>query len=279
MKGTAITRVETVFILARRGIIVSLYKFGIYLTAFISCLTAVLLVSCYQGAIRENGLLVLNNPLNFPLQIVITINAVYLAATAAMSISKERDTGMLEVLFYGPVETGSYITAKYVEQMFKYVILLGFYGLVFILSGKLTNFNFSSELFLIGLLSLGFVSSVISLGILISAVTSKTRSSFFIFLILALVFSGVQLLEFLTANTDINTFSPVFASSITILNTIARLIRIVSPFSSFGWGMEAIRDSDFIKYFNSLATLPIIYLAVCLFLSKTILDQKGIKAN
>ena len=103
---------RTVRALVKRDLTTSIKSWGPYLTLTITFLTSSLILKNYLGGIGNNNILVASDPLNFPLYISLVVISFYLAILSAITISRERDRGTLEVLFYGPVNNTSYIFFK-----------------------------------------------------------------------------------------------------------------------------------------------------------------------
>lgn len=269
-------RLKAVRFIGVRGVKAAIYGLGLYLVTMASAAIAAVFTGTYIGAIEENGLLILSNPLNLPLYLAITIGAIYLAIAASVSVSRERDSGTLEVLFYGPVDAVSYIFAKYLEQMLTFVVMLAFYVVIFLIFGRLTNFGFSSYMGLSILLSLALASSVTAFGIFLSSVTSRIRTSILALIALFVVFLGVQWGESFVAGLDPKAISPALFYAKSFLSMAARVVGWVSPFAYLNRGMQALAVDDMSGYAVSFVS-SVVYSLVLLVLAIISFRRKGVR--
>jgi len=174
--------IHTVKVLMKRELISSLYGPGIYIAIFISFLSSSFILKNYLDSIREDNISISSDPLNYPLFISVIVISFYLAILSAISISRERDQGTLEVLFYGPVSCPSYVLAKYFKDLLLYLVVVGFLFVYFWGVSVLTNLGFSYGLVQAAFLSIFSVSCAITFGLFISSFTNRVRSSILYFL-------------------------------------------------------------------------------------------------
>jgi ABC-type transport system involved in multi-copper enzyme maturation permease subunit len=100
---------------------------GIYVAIALGLIVASFMIYTYVTGIMEYGMAVMPSsktetryyselpqspePMLVPLQWTVYIGAIYITLSASLSISRERDQGTLEVLFYGPVDSLSFVIA------------------------------------------------------------------------------------------------------------------------------------------------------------------------
>ena len=221
MIGPAGGRPRIAWVIALRGFRGNLYGAGLYVVTTIGCAIAAVLTAVYAGTAREDGLLILANPLTLPLNLAITVGAVYFAFAASAAISRERDSGTLEVLFYGPVDAAGFVAAKYLEQLLSFLVMLVLETVVFVLLSAATNFGLA-EIGYALLLAVPLVSCIIAFGILVSALTVRARSSFLLL--------GALLIVFLTAQWGEAAVASSYAGS--LLAVVSGCIGWISPFRS-----------------------------------------------
>lgn len=270
-------RMNAARLIGVRGFKAAIYGLALYLVSFAACVIAAAFTNTYIGAIDENGFMILANPLNLPLSLAITIAAIYLAIAASISISRERDSGTLEVLFYGPVDSVSYILAKYIEQVLAFVVMLVLYAIVFVVFGELTNYGFSGDMVLSMVLSLALASGVTAFGILLSSITKTMRTSILLLIALFVVFLGIQWGESFVAGLDPKGISPALFYAKSFLSLSARLVNWISPFAYLNRGMEALAVGNMAGYIGSFL-LSLLYSAVLLALSIVSLQRKGVRS-
>jgi ABC-type transport system involved in multi-copper enzyme maturation permease subunit len=271
-------RLNTARTIGIRGFKSMFYSCGLYIVSLISCILAVIVAGTYIDSIRENGLLIISNPLNPPFNLAINISGAFLALMASMSVSREYDSGTLEVLFYGPVDTESYIIGKYVEHILTFAVMLFIYLVVFFCFGIMTNFGFSSRMVLYSILSLGLASSVTSFGIFISSFTKKIRTSILLLIILLVLFLGIQWAESLASGLNPESLSPVVVYFISILDFVSGVIRYISPFAYFNQGLEAVTVGNLISYSGNLIA-SLIYSIILLILAIMSFRKKGVRVR
>jgi hypothetical protein len=74
--------------------------------------------------VQEDGLLVIDDPFAVSLYGGVLLLAVYLAASAAMAVAREREQCAVELLCYGPVSALSYLLAKFAGHVLQFEVLV-----------------------------------------------------------------------------------------------------------------------------------------------------------
>ncbi|MCB0091012.1 MAG: ABC transporter permease [Caldilineaceae bacterium] len=277
MNGNSRARWRAVRLIQRRELRTMLFGFGLYVVIALGLMAAILLLRNYLNFVQESGLLVMSGAFNFPLFAVIFLAAIYLAISSVTTIARERDQGTMEVLFYGPVDSISYVLGKYLAQMATYLFMLLVFALCFGLFAGLTNFSFPGNVGWVVLLSILVVSDVVAFSIFLSAQSSSVRTALFLFLSILL---GLILIQF---GREILSAIPVtgryynpvlFMQNVLVnLNSVARW---VSPFSYLMQGMEAVRRGSMDMY-AVLAATSVLFSLLFLGLSVVLLERKGVR--
>ena len=83
-------------------------------------LAALLAVRTHLDAIARDRLLVLADAFTLPLFIASLVVIFFLTLASAAGIARERESGTLEVLFYGPVDHWSYVLGKHLALVAGY---------------------------------------------------------------------------------------------------------------------------------------------------------------
>ena len=96
-------RMNAIYAIVSRELRSNFYSLGLYAAITVAFTAAVLSVTSNLSSIAQNGLMSLNSPLSDPLRYAVILGAAYLALCSAMSITRERDQGTLEVLFTAPL--------------------------------------------------------------------------------------------------------------------------------------------------------------------------------
>ena len=125
-KGLSLS-IQTVKALSKRDLYSTLRSWGIYIVAFLSFIASSFILKNYLDSIQTDNILISADPLNYPLFVSVIIISFYLAILSAISISREKDQGTLEVLFYGPVSSFTYILGKYIKDILTYLVMVVFF--------------------------------------------------------------------------------------------------------------------------------------------------------
>jgi len=266
---------HTIQALVRKDFVSSLQGWGLYGITFVSFLAASFLLNNYLGSIGEKKMVITTDPLNFPFLISVYSAALYLAIVSAVSISREKDQGTLEVLFYGPVNASSFLWAKYITNMLLYLVLIAFYILYFAAVSGLTHLAFSWGLLKVILLSFFLVSCIISFSLFISSLTSRTRSSLIWLVGVLLVFLAIQLSYGMLLRIGEQALSPPLLFLREALEIISQGTEWISPFSYLNKGMQSI-DIRRVQVYAIL--FSVVYSFIFLFFSVWILERRGVRS-
>ena len=249
----------------------------VYIVLALAILAAVLLLRNYLNFVQDNGLLVLSGAFNFPLFTLIFVSAIFLALSSVTTIARERDQGLLEALFYGPVDVPAYVVGKYLAQMLVYLVMVLIYALCFAIYAALTNFTFPSSLGWVVLLSLTVVSDVIAFGIFLSAWSRDVRTALVTLLGVILLLGVIQFGRELLAAVPISNryYNPVLFLQ-NILAELNHLGQWLSPFSYLFNGMEALRRDVWRDFWLALLA-ALAFLLLFLALSVITLSRRGVR--
>jgi ABC-type transport system involved in multi-copper enzyme maturation permease subunit len=278
LNPTQTLRIRTARYIAVRGLKTALFSPGMYLSVTVGCVLASAVVHTYVGAIAENGLLIASDLLTSPLYLATSIGVVYLAVATSVSVSRERDSGTLEVLFYGPVDAVGYVTGKYLEQLLVFASMLCLQAAALLVWARLTNFGFARALTLGIILSIGLASSVTSLGLWLSTVASSTRAAMTSLIALIALFLGIEWSQTLLADANPAAMSPILARAASALSAAGKAAVWVSPFANMDLGMRAIASGNAPGYVLRLA-YSAVYSAVFLVLCVVSLRRKGVRGK
>lgn len=261
----------------RRDLTNMLWGPGIYVITTLALFAALLLLRNYLNFVGESGLVVLSGAFNFPLFVTIFLSALFLALTSVMTIARERDTGTIEVLFYGPIDSSAYVVGKYLAQLVTYLVMLVLLGFVFLLFVNATNFTFPNSLGWVVLLSVLVASDVIAFGIFLSALSSRVRTALAIFLGVVIVLLAIQFGDQLVTAIPLESryYNPVLVLQNT-LGYLGQLVRWVSPFSYLTQGMEAVRRGDSAGYLLTCG-VAFVFTLIFLVLAVVVLNRKGVR--
>lgn len=269
-------RLRVIRLVAGRELRSTLYGIGIYIVMALSFVASSYFLNQALWTISQNGVLVVPPPLVGPLFIAVLISSVYLALLSSLSISRERDQGTLEVLFYGPVDSISYVLGKFVEQMLVFGAVLIVDLVFFLILSLVTNLGLNWELLALLVISFFVAASVVAFGIFLSSVTKSSRASvvLFVALMVALIgFSyGYQYLMNLP-DKDLSTGLIYLRQAADILS---RGINWLSPVGYLNRGATAVALQSPTGYLVAVGE-ALVYALVLLAGSVFFFNRKGVK--
>lgn len=270
-------RLHAVRVTAKREFRSTLYGIGIYATLFLIFLaTSYFFVSSSLRTVLDVGIMAFRNPITEPFFFSVGLAATYLGLCSALAISRERDQGTMEVLFYGPVDSVSYILAKYAHQLMAFLIVLVFAVANFYIVSRLTNLGFSSDFAGLVLLSIFLTSCMVSFGILLSVSTRRVMVSVILFLGLVLLFLGFSVAHTVVMAYTVENAPPLLVYVRVILDQMNAVVQWISPMAYFSRGMAAVFMRDTGQYVMSLLSSAV-YSFVLLALSVWIFQRKGVR--
>jgi len=274
-KGFSLS-IQTVKALSKRDLYSTLRSWGIYVVAFLSFIASSFILKNYLDSIQADDILISADPLNYPLFISVIIISFYLAILSAISISREKDQGTLEVLFYGPVSSLTYILGKYIKDILTYLVMVVFFLVYFWGVSLLTNLGFSYGLLKTILVSIFSVSCIVSFGLFISSLTGKMRNSIIWLVGILALFLAIQIGQTILLGMPEENMSPVLTYLGDTLSVVSQAINWISPFSYLTRGIDSVQLGNTLLYgLNILYSL--VYSAILLLLSIFILKRKGVK--
>ncbi len=264
-------------ILFKRELLYSLYSWGYYGVLFVSFFASSFILKNFLDGIREDDILVSAFPLNYPLYITIIIISLYLVLVSAISISREREQGTLEVLFYGPVASKNFLMAKYWKDLFLGIISLGFTAVYFYLVSTFTNLGFTPGLIRALIMGIFLISCVVSFGLFISSFTGRVRSSIIALIALLGAFLAIQFSYSTLLGIEKESLSvPLFYLRQT-LHIVFQGINWVSPFAFLSRGLDSVVLESWPLFFTNILYC-VIYSVIFLSLSIFIMNRRGVKA-
>lgn len=275
--NTSSYRAHAIKVTAKRELRSTLYGLGLYVVLFV-----IFLLTAY-GSIRisllnvvNNGLEALPNPITSPFYLTVFLAATYLGLCSAIAISRERDQGTMEVLFYGPVDSVSYVLGKYSQQILTFFVVLAFSLVNFFLLSQLTNLGFTGNFFGLLILSVFLASCMIAFGIFLSAAAKRTVFAVVLFVSLVLFFVIFWGAHSLIMSLPGKNLTSALLYTRLILDNLNVLIQWISPLAYFVRGMVAVNQGNFGQYLLSIIS-SLIYTTVLLGAAVTIFDRRGVK--
>lgn len=229
-------------------------------------------------SVTEAGISALQNPILNPFYLAVLLAASYLGLCAALSISRERDLGTIEVLFYGPMDSTSFVFGKYVQQMLAFTVVLFFSLVNFLLISSATNLGLSNIIGLL-VLSLFLASCMVSFGIFLSSLSKRMAVSLILFVGLILFFLAFSIIHAYMQGLSIfdqRDYNALLIFVRALLDNMSPVIGWISPLSYFDRGSLALVMGDTGQYILSLAS-SLIYSVILLGLSVVAFNRKGVR--
>ncbi len=249
-----------------------------WIVAFLGGLVGFLFLNTDTQSVVDSGLAILSGAFNFPLYSILLINALYLALASVTSIARECEQGTLETLFYGPIDTVSYIGGKLTAFGVTYAAILAVCILGYLPYAALTGFTMPAPIWAIIGLSLPVTLHVVAVGTFLSTASRRVRTSLGWFLAIIL---GLLALQF---SPDLIALAPAtnrFYQPMRLMRQILEQIHLVvtwlSPFSLLIKGTEAVRRGDAGQYLEALG-ITIAFAALFTAGSMGMLHRLGVRS-
>ncbi len=239
-------------------------------------LISALMIAGNVGQLGQEGLLAIARPMTYPFFVAVGILSFYLALAGALAIVRDRDRGTLETLFYGPVDSVSYIFGRFFEHLLIFAVLLALTAVFFLISSLITHFAITVQFWQAFFLSFFIAAGVIAFGIFISSITKRTIGSVVLFLVLMLIFVGIQLTQVSLSGTDLTNPSAGLALGVKVVTFLGKIVSWVSPFSYLSRGLDAVDLASVGRYLLSLLEATI-YAAVLLGASIYFFRRRGVR--
>jgi ABC-type transport system involved in multi-copper enzyme maturation permease subunit len=231
LAGAMTTRTSVAAVIAGREARAAMRGIGGYVALTVALLAAAWLLLVDVRALETAGILVRADPFRGPLAVSMLVVALFLGISAAISTARDRESGTLEVLFYGPVDEISYILGKAGGLLLAYVAALPIIAASFALLAYVTGFALTPIILASLLLSIIPAAEVIAFGILLAVGTDRVRNAVLLFVAAAALLVGITLAYRMVLLVPIDSAaSPVLP----LRDALAALdlgIRFVSPFA------------------------------------------------
>lgn len=271
-------RLDIVRVIALREAKGAIRGIGGYIALTVALLAGIWILLVDVRALEAGGVLVLSDPFAPAFTIAMLVLALFLAVSAAVSAARDRESGTLEVLFYGPVDEISYVLGKVGGLLVAFAAALPLLLASFALLGLMTGFALTTRI-LFGLaLSIVPAAEIIGFGVLLSVGTSHVRTA--VLLLVAVIASllGISVaysLVLLVPITD--AASPVLP----LRDALAALdagVRWLSPFSYLERVVDGVTRGAWRSAIVGLV-IAIGYAAIVIVLAAFWLRRRGVQRS
>jgi ABC-type transport system involved in multi-copper enzyme maturation permease subunit len=246
---------------------------GIYLAYILAC-GVIALYAWFFSSLENSGAGITGAFPGASLLTAVGIYSLYMAVSSVASVARERQDKTLEVLFYGPVDEGSFIAGKYLGRMIPYLFLAAATVLYIFVISLALNSGSGGDMIPLFIFSILLISCITSLGIMLSTLTGSVTGSIFILLAFMLGLFVIKVLGFVLGL--IPAINPILSLAKDIVSTLLSITQYISPVEYLGIGLGAAGSNDPWKYLLAFM-YPAVYTCVMLLLSAVILKKKGVR--
>jgi ABC-type transport system involved in multi-copper enzyme maturation permease subunit len=225
------TRLSVAGVIAWREAKATMRGVGGLAALTVALIAAIWVVLVDVRALRASGVLVLADPLKASMSTAILVLALFVAVSAAVSAARDRESGTLEVLFYGPVDEVSYILGKLGGLLLAYVAGLPLLIVSFAILSALTGFALTVPVVLGLCLSVIPAAEIIGFGVMLSVGTDRVRTALLVLITTIAVLFGISIAYTMVLLVEIDDPS---SSVLPLRDTLAALdavVRWISPFA------------------------------------------------
>ena len=270
-------QMQTAIIIHKRDLRIALFGPVLHIFTTVSILVGIVIIRNYLSYIESNGLYPMPDLFSFPFRWVIIVTGVYIAFSAVVAIARERESGAMELLFYGPVDNVSYVIGKYSAQVTLYCLLIVLYLICFLILSNITGVQIPASFFMMMLLSVFTGAYLISVGVFVSMVSTSVRSATLVFLALiasTLLIQGSQ--------AWLSNIAPVsdYYNPVLLLQQLLGWVQIglswLSPFSYLNYGVDEMLRGN-MNAFLRVIGLSIVFCLVFIVSSVIGLKFRGVR--
>jgi len=214
---------------------------------------------------------------SFPFRWVIILTSVYLAFSVVVAIARERESGAMELLFYGPVDNVSYVLGKYSAQLTVYCLLIILYLICFFILSNIAGVQIPASFYMMMLLSLVTGAYLISVGVFVSTMSRNVRSATLVFLTLIASTLLIQASQAWLSNIapESDYYNPVLLLQ-QLLGWIQVVLTWLSPFSYLNYGVSEMLRGN-MSAFLRVVGLSFVFCITFVFSSIIGLKIRGVR--
>ena len=218
-------------VIAWREVKSAVWGAGGYFALTLAALAAAWMLMIDVQALKRGGLLIEAEPFRSPVAAAMLVLALFLAVSAAVSAARDRESGALEVLFYGPVDEVSYVSGKVGGWLAAYVAALPVLLLSLMLLALMTGFRVSPIILASLALSVVPAAEIVGFGVLLSIGTNRVRSALLLLIGVAALLLGVTIAYRMVLLVPIDNPASAVLPLRDALAAIDAVARWISPFA------------------------------------------------
>jgi ABC-type transport system involved in multi-copper enzyme maturation permease subunit len=262
-------------VIARREARAALRGMGCYIALTLALIAATWILLVDVRALKTAGLLVLTDPFRPSVAVAMLVLALYFAVSAAVSTARDRESGTLEVLFYGPVDELTYVLGKVGGLLLAYLAVLPLLLASLALLAWMSGFALTPAIPVSVVLSIVPVAVVVGFGVLLAVGLGRVRSAVLLLIGIVAVLLGIRLAYSMVLLVPIaDASSPVLP----LRDALAALDAAAGWISPFAWLERVVDGALRATWRSALASLvaAIGYALLIIGLAALWLRQRGV---
>jgi ABC-type transport system involved in multi-copper enzyme maturation permease subunit len=273
--AAAPARWPVVAVIAWREAKAAMCGMGCYIALTLALIAATWMLLVDVRALETAGLLVLTDAFRPSVTVAMLVLALFFAVSAAVSAARDRESGTLEVLFYGPVDEFTYILGKVAGLLLAYLATLPLLLAALALLSWMSGFALTPAVPMSIMLSIVPAAEILGFGILLSVGMGRVRSAVLLLVGIVLVLLGIRLaysMVLLVPITD--PASPVLP----LRDTLAALDAAASWISPFSYLERVVDGAMAGAWRNALLSLmaAVVYTVLMIALAAFLLRRRGV---
>lgn len=248
---------------------------GCYVALSVALIAATWMLLIDVRALEAAGLLVLADPFRPSVTVAILVLALFFAVSAATSAARDRESGTLEVLFYGPVDEITYILGKAAGLLLAYLAALPLLLASLALLSWMSGFALTPAIPVSIALSVVPVAQIVGFAILLSVGIGRVRSAVLLLVGIVALLLGLEVAYRMVLLVPISDpASPVLP----LRDTLAALTAAASWISPFAWLERVVDGAMAGAWRNALLSLAaaLAYAVLMLGLAALWLRHRGV---
>lgn len=244
-RGVGAIRWNAMLRIARQELRDALLGWGVYATMAAAVLLAVLLVYNSVRFVGESGLSIIVRPFFTPLLVAASLALLYVTVGATLAISRPREQGALQVLFFAPVDALALVGAHALAGIAVYAFLMVWLVPLLLLLGALTNFVVPIAL-IWGLLPTLLVAGLaVAFGLFLSAIAPSGRAAVLLLIVAILLLLALQAGYIALLNIPpTSRYYDALLYARVVLRNLNGLLLLISPFRMLDQGLGAALRGD-----------------------------------
>jgi ABC-type transport system involved in multi-copper enzyme maturation permease subunit len=272
------SRTKVASVIALREARGAIRGIGGYIALTVALLAGTWILLVDVRALEAGGLLVLANPFGPALTVAMLVVALFLAVSAAVSTARDRESGTLEVLFYGPVDELIYILGKVGGLLMAFAAALPLLLVAFILLSLMTGFALTPKVLASLGLSIIPAAVIVGFGVLLSVGTSRVRTAVLLLVAVIAGLLGITVAYSLVLLVPISDAASPVLPLRDALAALDAVVRWLSPFSYLERVVDGVTSGAWRSAFVALV-VAIAYAAVTIALAVLWLRRRGVQRS